>query len=130
MLFVIYVEAEIHLCVFIYRIICHPVTSFSSWNLQRIPIWWRWYYWANPVAWTLYGLLTSQYGDDDNLVKLTDGNSVSIRLVLREVFGYRHDFLCIAATMVAGFCILFAFVFAYAIKSFNFQRRWWGGLCY
>jgi hypothetical protein len=71
----------------------------------------------------LYGLLTSQYGDDDNLVKLTDGNSVSIRLVLREVFGYRHDLLCIAATMVAGFCILFAFVFAYAIKSFNFQRR-------
>ncbi|XP_058750844.1 ABC transporter G family member 32-like [Vicia villosa] len=104
---------------------------YMLWNLfsgfmiphKRIPIWWRWYYWANPVAWTLYGLLTSQYGGDDKLVKLTDGKSVPIKLVLREVFGYRHDFLCVAATMVAGFCILFAFVFAYAIKSFNFQRR-------
>lgn len=86
-------------------------------------MWWRWYYWANPVAWSLYGLLTSQYGDDSNLVKLSDGNMSPIRLVLKEVFGYRHDFLCFAATMVAGFCIFFAIIFAFAIKSFNFQRR-------
>jgi hypothetical protein len=32
-------------------------------GLQRIPIWWRWYSWACPVAWTLYGLVASQYGD-------------------------------------------------------------------
>ncbi|KAI4365646.1 hypothetical protein MLD38_021612 [Melastoma candidum] len=40
----------------------------SFWNLfsgfllprPQIPIWWRWYYWASPVAWTLYGLVTSQ----------------------------------------------------------------------
>ncbi|XP_057415987.1 ABC transporter G family member 32 isoform X2 [Lotus japonicus] len=104
---------------------------YMLWNLfsgfmiphKRIPMWWRWYYWANPVAWSLYGLLTSQYGDDSNLVKLSDGNMSPIRLVLKEVFGYRHDFLCFAATMVAGFCIFFAIIFAFAIKSFNFQRR-------
>ncbi|KAL6577168.1 ABC transporter G member 34 [Orobanche minor] len=29
----------------------------------QIPIWWRWYYWASPVAWTIYGLVASQLGD-------------------------------------------------------------------
>lgn len=92
---------------------------------QRIPIWWRWYYWANPVAWSLYGLQVSQYGDDNKLVKLSDGiNSVAIHDVLKHVFGFRHDFLGVAAIMVFGFCLFFATIFAFAIKSFNFQRRW------
>ncbi|KAG5097429.1 hypothetical protein JHK82_047283 [Glycine max] len=104
---------------------------YMLWNLfsgfmiphKRIPIWWRWYYWANPVAWSLYGLLTSQYGGDTHLVKLSDGNSMTIREVLKHVFGYRHDFLCVTAVMVAGFCIFFGVIFSFAIKSFNFQRR-------
>ncbi|KAJ7956612.1 Pleiotropic drug resistance ABC transporter [Quillaja saponaria] len=105
---------------------------YMLWNLfsgfmiphKRIPIWWRWYYWANPVAWTLYGLLTSQYGNDDKLVKPSDGNSsIPIRQLLKDVFGYRHDFLGISSVMVLGFCMFFAIIFAYAIKSFNFQRR-------
>ncbi|KAK1265447.1 Pleiotropic drug resistance protein 3 [Acorus gramineus] len=44
---------------------------YGIWNLfagfviprPRIPIWWRWYYWACPIAWTLYGLIVSQFGD-------------------------------------------------------------------
>ncbi|TKY54925.1 ABC transporter G family member 32 [Spatholobus suberectus] len=60
---------------------------YMLWNLfsgfmiphKRIPIWWRWYYWANPVAWSLYGLLTSQYGDDNHLVTLSNGNLMTIR---------------------------------------------------
>ncbi|KAL4029284.1 ABC transporter G family member 32 [Cucumis melo var. makuwa] len=105
---------------------------YMLWNLfsgfmiphKRIPIWWRWYYWANPVAWSLYGLQVSQYGDDNKLVKLSDGiNSVAIHDVLKHVFGFRHDFLGVAAIMVFGFCLFFATIFAFAIKSFNFQRR-------
>lgn len=91
---------------------------------QRIPIWWRWYYWANPVAWTLYGLVASQYADDDRLVKLSDGTqSVPIKLLVKTVFGYRHDFIGIAGFLVVSFSVLFAVIFAYAIKSFNFQKR-------
>ncbi|OWM65998.1 hypothetical protein CDL15_Pgr015424 [Punica granatum] len=105
---------------------------YMLWNLfsgfmiphKRIPIWWRWYYWANPVAWSLYGLLTSQYGDDPWLVKLSDGHTlVPIRKLLNDVFGFRHDFLGVTAIMVFSFCILFAIIFAFAIKSFNFQKR-------
>ncbi|OVA12179.1 ABC transporter-like [Macleaya cordata] len=105
---------------------------YTLWNLfcgfmiayKRIPIWWRWYYWADPISWTLYGLLTSQYGDVNEHVKLSDGvHSVPISHFLREVFGFRHDFLGIAGFVVVGFCVLFATIFAFAVKSFNFQRR-------
>lgn len=89
-----------------------------------IPIWWRWYYWANPIAWSLYGLLTSQYGNINSFVKLADGiQLVPIKLLLKQQFGYRHDFLPAASFAVVGFCIVFAVTFAFAIKSFNFQRR-------
>ena len=91
---------------------------------QRIPVWWRWYYWANPVSWTLYGLLTSQFGDLDQPLLLADGaTSTTVAAFLQEHFGFRHDFLGVVAAMVAGFCVLFAVVFALAIKYLNFQRR-------
>lgn len=105
---------------------------YMLWNLfsgfmiahKRIPIYWRWYYWANPVAWSLYGLQTSQFGDDDKLVKLSDGiGSVPVKQLLRDAFGFRHDFLVIAAVMVVGFATFFAMIFAYAIKAFKFQKR-------
>lgn len=105
---------------------------YMLWNLfsgfmvarMRLPIWWRWYYWANPVAWSLYGLLTSQYGDVNDLLKLADGShSVPLRQFLEDQFGYRHQFLGVAAIAVVGFCLLFAVTFAFTMKSFNFQRR-------
>ncbi|XP_057500295.1 ABC transporter G family member 32-like [Actinidia eriantha] len=105
---------------------------YMLWNLfsglmiphKSIPIWWRWYYWANPVAWSLYGLLASQYGDSNKLVKLSDGvQSMPIRLLVKDVFGFRHDFVGVAAFMVVTFCMMFALIFAYGIKSFNFQKR-------
>lgn len=105
---------------------------YMLWNLfsgfmipyKRIPVWWRWYYWLNPVSWSLYGLLTSQYGDDNTLVKLSDGvHSIPIKELLRVGLGFRHDFLGIAGIVVASFCLVFAVIFAYAIKSLNFQKR-------
>ncbi|KAF2323469.1 hypothetical protein GH714_035626 [Hevea brasiliensis] len=32
----------------------------------RIPKWWIWYYWICPVAWTVYGLIVSQYRDAED----------------------------------------------------------------
>ncbi|KAL3825129.1 hypothetical protein ACJIZ3_021158 [Penstemon smallii] len=104
---------------------------YMLWNLfsgfmiphKRIPIWWRWYYWANPVAWSLYGLLASQYSDSNELVKLANGQLITIKLLVKNVFGFRHDFIGVAGVMMAGFCLFFAVIFAFAIKSFNFQKR-------
>ncbi|KAI9117671.1 hypothetical protein K1719_011837 [Acacia pycnantha] len=105
---------------------------YMLWNLfsgfmiphKRIPIWWRWYYWGNPVSWTLYGLVISQYGGDNKVVRLSEGDKFKTTgQVLNDVFGYRNDFFGVVVVVVAGFCILFAVIFAFAIKFFRFQRR-------
>ncbi|GAB4842033.1 transcription factor [Ancistrocladus abbreviatus] len=101
---------------------------YSIWNLfsgfiiprTRIPIWWRWYYWICPISWTLYGLVTSQFGDVQ--VVLTDQN-VTVEQFIRDYFGFRHDFLGAVAGVIVGFSVLFAFIFAFSIKVFNFQKR-------
>lgn len=83
------------------------------------PVWWRWYHWANPVAWTLYGLVVSQFGGGTE--QFATGQS--IRDSVRSYFGFRHDFIGVAAVVVAAFGLVFAVTFAFAIKTFNFQRR-------
>lgn len=56
---------------------------------------------------------------------LSDGvQSVPLKQFLKDEYGYKHDFLVIAAIVVPSFCVVFAVTFGYAIKSFNFQRRW------
>ncbi|XP_074574926.1 ABC transporter G family member 36-like isoform X2 [Curcuma longa] len=100
---------------------------YAIWNLfsgfliprPQIPVWWRWYYWICPVAWTLYGLVVSQFGDVHE--KLEDGPSVAE--FVRSYFGFRHNFLGVVATAIVAFPVLFAFLFGFSIKMFNFQRR-------
>ncbi|KAI3737606.1 hypothetical protein L2E82_27614 [Cichorium intybus] len=85
----------------------------------RIPVWWRWYYWGNPLAWTIYGMVASQFGDFDNV--LTSGETV--KGYLRRYYGYKHDFLPAVAGVHIGLVLFFGFIFAYAIRAFNFQKR-------
>ncbi|CAH1425582.1 unnamed protein product [Lactuca virosa] len=100
---------------------------YGIWNLfsgfviprTRIPIWWRWYYWACPSAWTLYGLVTSQFADSEDMLE----NGETVKDFLERYFGFERSFLGVVAGMHVGFTLLFAFVFAFAIRSFNFQRR-------
>lgn len=91
-----------------------------SFNLQSMPIWWRWYYWACPVSWTLYGLVTSQFGDLDDPLQ---GSNETVKEYLKSSLGFRHDFLDVVAIMVVGFAVLFAFLFGVSIKVLNFQKR-------
>ncbi|KAF0914148.1 hypothetical protein E2562_027574 [Oryza meyeriana var. granulata] len=100
---------------------------FTMWNLfsgfliplTRIPVWWRWYYWICPVAWTLNGLVTSQFGD------VTDkfDNGMRVSDFVQSYFGYHHDLLWVAAMVVVSFGVLFAFLFVLSLKLFNFQKR-------
>ncbi|OVA06530.1 ABC transporter-like [Macleaya cordata] len=100
---------------------------YGLWNLfsgfvvprTRIPIWWRWYYWACPVAWTLYGLVVTQFGDIQE--RLETGETVEV--FLRSYFGFRRGFLPVVAVVVVGINVFFAFVFGFAIRALNFQRR-------
>ncbi|CAK8535728.1 unnamed protein product [Lathyrus sativus] len=102
---------------------------YAIWNLfsgfvvprPSIPVWWRWYYWACPVAWTIYGLVASQFGDITT--PMTSEGEKEVKLFLEDYFGIKHDFIGECAIVVAGIAVLFAFIFAVAIKSFNFQKR-------
>ncbi|KAK7325204.1 hypothetical protein VNO77_29362 [Canavalia gladiata] len=100
---------------------------YGIWNLfsgfvvprPSIPVWWRWYYWACPVAWTLYGLVASQFGDVTSTIEFNE----TVKEFLSRYFGYRNDFVGVAAVVVVGFALLFAIIFALSVKVFNFQRR-------
>ncbi|KAK8988611.1 hypothetical protein V6N11_029994 [Hibiscus sabdariffa] len=100
---------------------------YAIWNLftgflvprTKIPTWWRWNYWLCPVAWTLYGLVVSQYGDAQDVLDTGE----TIEEFLRNYFGFRHDFLGVVAAVIVGWALFFAFLFAIFIKLFNFQRR-------
>ncbi|CAL5207748.1 unnamed protein product [Lathyrus oleraceus] len=109
------------------------VMSFfiSFWNLfsgfliprTQIPIWWRWYYWASPVAWTIYGLVTSQVGDMNSPIEVPGYRLMTVKDYLERRLGFEHDFLGFVVLAHIAFCLLFLFVFAYGIKFLNFQKR-------
>uniref|UniRef100_A0A7N2R4L1 ABC transporter domain-containing protein n=1 Tax=Quercus lobata TaxID=97700 RepID=A0A7N2R4L1_QUELO len=85
----------------------------------RIPIWWRWYSWACPFFWTLYGLVASQFGDKKDMLDIGE----TVEDFVRDYFGFNHDFLGVVAIVNVAFVIVFAFTFAMSMKVFNFQRR-------
>ncbi|RDX73571.1 ABC transporter G family member 39, partial [Mucuna pruriens] len=103
----------------------------SFWNLfsgfiiprTQIPVWWRWYYWASPVSWTLYGLITSQLGDKNVELEIQGSGNMELKEFLKQNLGFDYDFLPVVAAAHVGWVLLFLFVFAYGIKFFNFQKR-------
>ncbi|XP_038680217.1 pleiotropic drug resistance protein 2-like isoform X1 [Tripterygium wilfordii] len=109
------------------------VNSFfiSFWNLfagflvprTEMPIWWKWYYYGSPVAWTINGLVTSQLGNKESPVDVPGEDSMSVKQYLKTYFGFEYDFLGAVAAAHIGFVLVFMFVFAYGIKFLNFQRR-------
>lgn len=91
--------------------------------MQQIPVWWRWYYWASPVAWTIYGLVTSQVGDRTDPIEIPGFGDLPIKEYLKEFLGFEYDFIGAVAVVHLGWAVLFCFVFAYGIKFLNFQNR-------
>lgn len=82
-------------------------------------MWWRWYYWTSPIAWSLYGLIVSQFGDLNHKLDTNE----TVQEFFRDYYGFRHDFVGIVAAILVGFALLFALVFIFCIKTLNFQRR-------
>ncbi|KAF8400894.1 hypothetical protein HHK36_014197 [Tetracentron sinense] len=92
--------------------------------LIRIPKWWIWYYWICPVAWTVYGLIVSQYGDLEDKIKVPGMvPDPSIKWYVENYFGYKPNFMGPVAGVLVGFTVFFALTFAYCIKALNFQQR-------
>lgn len=98
--------------------------------MQLIPGWWIWCYYINPVAWALYGIISSQLGDysdisaGDGIVDPYNNNEViSISQLLENMFGYHHDMIGYVALILVGFAGSFCLVCMVALKRLNFQNR-------
>ncbi|CAI0423363.1 unnamed protein product [Linum tenue] len=90
----------------------------------RIPKWWVWYYWICPVAWTVYGLILSQYGDVEDTITVPGMSpDPTIKWYVENHFGYDPNFMAPVAIVLVAITSFFAFVYAYCIKTLNFQSR-------
>ncbi|EPS60993.1 hypothetical protein M569_13808, partial [Genlisea aurea] len=100
---------------------------YALWNVfsgfiipkPRIPVWWKWFYYICPFAWTLNGLITSQFGDVES--RMDTGQTVSE--FIHSYFGFKHDILGYVAVIIVGIPLLFCLIFAFSIMIFNFQKR-------
>lgn len=64
-------------------------------------------------------MVASQFGDYET--RLSNGETV--KAYLDRFFGFKHDFLGVIAGVHIGLILFFAFIFAYCIRAFNFQKR-------
>lgn len=64
-------------------------------------------------------MTASEFGDKKNMLETGE----TVEEFVRDYFGFKHEFVGVAAAAVVGFALLFAFIFAVSIKVFNFQRR-------
>lgn len=84
-----------------------------------MPVWMSWNYWATPLAYGLYCFILTQFGDLQD--KMESGETVEE--FVRNHFGFKHDMLAFVASMLLVFILLVTFLFAFAIKTINFQKR-------
>ncbi|KAK8963782.1 ABC transporter G family member 39 [Platanthera guangdongensis] len=104
---------------------------FIFWNLfsgfiiprKMIPIWWRWYYWANPAAWTIYGLLVSQLGDRVESIQIPGGADQTIKEFLENYLGLESSYFPVIVALHLGVIVLFFTLFVIGIKHLNFLRK-------
>ena len=76
------------------------------------------------MAWSIYGLVTSQVGDkDSDLQVLEFGATIPLKTFLKQSFGFEYDFLPVVAAVHVAWVLIFFIAFAYGIKYLNFQKR-------
>ncbi|BDA47821.1 probable pleiotropic drug resistance protein 1 [Coccomyxa sp. Obi] len=107
-------------------------TFYSGWFLlagfiiprPRIPGWWIWFHYLDPLTYTVEGLIASQLGDiHDQYIAFEDGTTASVAQYIRVQYDYKHDFIGYCVLILCGFILLFQAINAYALKNFNFQTR-------
>lgn len=88
-----------------------------------MPEWYAWYYYINPFAYSLQGIVLSQLGDVEDLVALPDGGAVSVEEALALTFGYHYDFLGYNVLIMIAFCLAFIMSGLICLHKLNFQSR-------
>uniref|UniRef100_A0ACD5YAG0 Uncharacterized protein n=1 Tax=Avena sativa TaxID=4498 RepID=A0ACD5YAG0_AVESA len=104
---------------------------FILWNVfsgfvvarELIPVWWRWAYWANPTAWTVYGLMFSQLGDRPELIHVPGQLDQTVREFLEGYLGLEDSYFNLVTYLHVAIIALFTFFFFFFLKHLNFQQR-------
>lgn len=102
------------------------VSSLVSMS-QSIPVWWIWFYYICPIAWTLRGIITSQLGDVETII-VGPGFQGTVKEYLAVTLGYDSKIngfsaVGLSAIVLIGFIIIFFGSFAISVKVLNFQKR-------
>ncbi|RWW45140.1 hypothetical protein BHE74_00049055 [Ensete ventricosum] len=92
------------------------------WLSQNLPVWWLWFYYICPVAWTLRGVITSQLGDVETRI-VGPGFDGTVKQYLEESLGYGSGMLGITVVVLIAFSLFFFTAYATSIKVLNYQRR-------
>ncbi|KAG2580460.1 hypothetical protein PVAP13_6NG344400 [Panicum virgatum] len=104
---------------------------FIFWNVfsgfiiarEMMPVWWRWVYWADPAAWTVYGLMFSQLGHRTEQILVPGVGEQTVREFLEGYLGLQDRHFELVTCLHLAIIGLFALLFFLAIKHLNFQRR-------
>ena len=84
----------------------------------------RRFYYINPVAWGIQGLIGSQLGTvTDEHITVAGGQTYSIAGFMDVTYGIRYGLVGWSALILAGFTALFALVTMASLRFLNFQKR-------
>lgn len=75
------------------------------------------------MAWTVYGLIATQYGDMEESISVPGQDDQRISYYVTHHFGYHRNFMPVVAPVLVLFAAFFAFMYAVCIKKLNFQQR-------
>ncbi|CAK0753548.1 hypothetical protein CVIRNUC_002229 [Coccomyxa viridis] len=90
--------------------------------VPKIPVWWSWYYYLDPAAWTLNGVIGSQLNDEQTVISV-EGQDMTVSQYIEGTFGFTEASVWYSALVLVAFCIAFWFVVAGALKVLNYQKR-------
>ncbi|KAK1422488.1 hypothetical protein QVD17_25633 [Tagetes erecta] len=99
---------------------------FSGFYIPRpkIPGGWIWYYWICPMAWTVYGCIVSQYHDANHEIIVPGQlNNPTMASFIKDYYGFELDYMGPVAAVLVSFCVFFALLYAFFLKTLNFQMR-------
>ncbi|CAK0784036.1 hypothetical protein CVIRNUC_007239 [Coccomyxa viridis] len=105
---------------------CYSMFFLFSGFLQpksAIPPWWIWFYYINPVAWSIQGLIGSQLGTVTDEYITSNGQRYSIADFMDVTYGIKYSLVGWSALILVGFTCLFAVITMASLKYLNFQKR-------
>jgi hypothetical protein len=73
----------------------------------NFPVWWKWMYWLDPLSYSIYGIIGSQFSNDQSPVNLPDGSTVTVSQFLATYLNFTSSFFPYCALIMIGFIVFF-----------------------